>query len=110
MPEGGEFAVVVASLDPGQHVAPGLLPVAEKRLGRQIAARHEFAIDIEDPARMDVVQQNMPAALAARDANAIGHVGAADFVGVAAVDMKDVECELGAAAGRAREELRGNRR
>ena len=47
---------------------------------------------------MDVVQENMPAALARGDANAIAHVGAADFVGVAAVDMKDVERKLGAPA------------
>src|SRR6185437_15232897 len=67
-----------------------------KRLGGRLAPQHKFAIDIKDPARMDVVEQNMPAALAARDANAIAHVGAADVVGVAAVDMKDVERELGA--------------
>src|ERR1700722_5920131 len=62
------------SLDPGQHIAAGLLPVAAECLGRQIAVRHEFAIDIEDPARMDVVQQNVPAALAPGNANAIAHV------------------------------------
>ena len=86
------------SLDPGQDVAASLLPVVEESLGRQIAPRDEFTIDVEDPARMDIVQQNMAAALAPGDPNAIAHVGAADFVGMAAVDMKNIERKLGAAA------------
>src|ERR1700735_1144380 len=85
------------SLDPRQHVVACFLPVVEECLGLQIPTRYEFAIDVEDPARMDIIEQNMPTAFAAGDLNAIAHVGAADVLGVAAVDVKNVESKLGAA-------------
>src|SRR5208282_3869910 len=93
------------SLDPGEHVPAGLFPVAEKRLGRQIALRDEFTIDIEDPARMDVVQHEMSAVLASGDANAVGHIGLADLAGMAAVDMKDVERKFRPPVDEPREDL-----
>ena len=47
----------------------------------------------------------MAPALAPGDANAIRHVGMADFAGVAAVDMKDVERELRATVDEPRQDL-----
>ena len=54
---------------------------------------------------MDVVQQHVPPAPAGGDANAIAHVGAADIIGMASVDMKNIEREFVAAADEPREDF-----
>ena len=94
-----QFIGCEASLDPRENIAAGLFPVAEERLGRQIAPRHELAINVENPAGVDVVQQQMPSFFPMSHPDAVGHIGEADLARVAAVDVQEVEFEFIAAAG-----------
>src|SRR5208283_977551 len=94
-----------ASFDARQHVAAGVLPVAEERLRRQFAARDELAVDVEDPARMDVVEQKVPALPALRHANAMRHVAEAYVVRMSSVDAIEVEIQVVAAVGEPRQDF-----
>ena len=84
-----------SSKDPGEDIAIDVFPVAEERLGRQMALRDEFRIDVENPARVDVVKKEMLPDPSPGEPDAIGNIRIADCARVPAIDVENVEVEFG---------------
>ena len=68
-----------------EHTAAGILPVVKESLGGQQSARHELAENVEDPARMHIVEEEVAALLAGAEPHRVGHVRETDLARMAAV-------------------------